>query len=345
MSKKYQVFVSSTYTDLIPERQAVVEAILMAGHIPAGMELFAAGDKSQLEVIRRWIKDSDLYMLILGGRYGSIEPDSGKSYIQLEYEYALELKKPVFAAVITDKALGLKVASRPTAQETAHKDLYQAFRAAVLSKICRFFDDQKDLKLIVHESIPEITGGSDLPGWIRGDQTLDAKKTLADLSAVHSENARLTKRVAELERKITSDMFGEYTYEELTKRLVESKIDTAQLTGGQTKEASLYNVFMATADHFAVGVSNYHGMTAVQQAQFFTVAPQLFVYGLVEKQKVPGAGGVQRFALSALGVRYLARAKPEFDKLLATAKASSKPVEPKADAKKQSHRRRQKPAR
>ena len=32
MNKKLQVFVSSTYTDLIEERQAAVEAILDAGH-------------------------------------------------------------------------------------------------------------------------------------------------------------------------------------------------------------------------------------------------------------------------------------------------------------------------
>ena len=47
MNKKLQVFVSSTYTDLIEERQAAVEAILDAGHIPAGMELFKAGNESQ----------------------------------------------------------------------------------------------------------------------------------------------------------------------------------------------------------------------------------------------------------------------------------------------------------
>ncbi len=42
MDKKLQVFVSSTYRDLIDERQAAVQAILDAGHIPAGMELFKA---------------------------------------------------------------------------------------------------------------------------------------------------------------------------------------------------------------------------------------------------------------------------------------------------------------
>src|SRR5919205_3446113 len=98
--KKYQVFISSTFTDMKAERQAAVEAILTAGHIPAGMELFAAGDESQMKVIKRWIDESDVFLLILGGRYGSIEPESQKSYIQLEYEYALEQNKPFFAVVI-----------------------------------------------------------------------------------------------------------------------------------------------------------------------------------------------------------------------------------------------------
>ena len=44
--KKMQIFVSSTYEDLKDERQEMVEAILEAGHIPAGMELFKAGNES-----------------------------------------------------------------------------------------------------------------------------------------------------------------------------------------------------------------------------------------------------------------------------------------------------------
>src|SRR4051812_36796802 len=98
--KKLQVFVSSTFSDLIVERQAAVEAILTAGHIPAGMELFSAGDESQMEVIKQWIDESDVYLLILGGRYGSIESKRGKSYTHLEYEYALSKNKPLFACVI-----------------------------------------------------------------------------------------------------------------------------------------------------------------------------------------------------------------------------------------------------
>src|SRR5688500_877116 len=107
--KKLQIFVSSTYTDLIEERQAAVEAILSSGHIPAGMELFLAGDESQMTVIERWIDESDVYLLILGGRYGCIDPKTGKSYTHLEYEYAVKQGKPLFAVVISEKTLDEKV--------------------------------------------------------------------------------------------------------------------------------------------------------------------------------------------------------------------------------------------
>ena len=107
--KRLQVFVSSTFCDLIQERQAAVEAILTAGHIPAGMELFTAGDESQMEVIKQWIDESDVYLMILAGRYGSTEPNTGKSYTQLEYEYAVGQAKPLFACAITEDALDERV--------------------------------------------------------------------------------------------------------------------------------------------------------------------------------------------------------------------------------------------
>jgi Domain of unknown function (DUF4062) len=121
--KKLQIFVSSTYSDLKEEPQAAVEAILTAGHIPAGMELFAAGDESQMDTIKRRINDSDVYLLILGGRYGSIEPISKKSYIQLEYEYAVERAKPLFAVVIDDAPLRIKLGNEApkSSKENTHR--------------------------------------------------------------------------------------------------------------------------------------------------------------------------------------------------------------------------------
>ena len=109
MKSKLQIFISSTFLDLKNERQAAVEAILRSGHFPAGMELFTSGDKSQWEIIQRWITESDIYLLILGGRYGSIEPTSGLSYTELEYDFAVSQGKPFFAVVISEEGLKEKV--------------------------------------------------------------------------------------------------------------------------------------------------------------------------------------------------------------------------------------------
>ena len=74
------------------------------------MELFKAG-KSQMETIRKWIDESDVYMLILGGRYGSIEKESGLNYTRLEYKYALSKDMPIFAIVLSDSFLTQKIPS------------------------------------------------------------------------------------------------------------------------------------------------------------------------------------------------------------------------------------------
>ena len=147
MNKKLQVFISSTYTDLIEERQAAVEAILDAGHIPAGMELFKAGNDSQLKTIYKWIDESDVYMIILGGRYGSVESKSGKSYTQLEYEYALSKDIPVFAVVISQDFLTSKINSLGLEKimESDNPDKYKSFKALVMSKTIREVDDCKDI--------------------------------------------------------------------------------------------------------------------------------------------------------------------------------------------------------
>jgi hypothetical protein len=200
MKKKLQVFVSSTYVDMLPERQAAVEAVLRAGHIPAGMELFASGDESQWETIRSWIDDSDLFVLILGGRYGSLEPNSGKSYIELEYEYASKKKKPLFAAVISEVYLTAKVKSLgPDAMERTNGHLLQAFRETVTKKICRFFGDTNELKLIVFESLSNFERNESLVGWIRGSDVIDPKATLEEISRLQAENTSLKSQIKDLE--------------------------------------------------------------------------------------------------------------------------------------------------
>lgn len=68
MDKRYQVFVSSTYTDLKEERRVVIETLMKVDCMPAGMELFPASDEEQLNFIKRVIDDCDYYRLVDGLR-------------------------------------------------------------------------------------------------------------------------------------------------------------------------------------------------------------------------------------------------------------------------------------
>ena len=213
MKKKYQIFISSTYTDLQKERQAAVEAVLSARHIPAGMELFTSSDETQLDVIKRWIDSSDIYCLILGGRYGSIEPKSGKSYIELEYDYAADKKKPMFAIVINDIALAEKTKIiGKDALEQINKVQYIQFKDKVTSKICRFFDDTKDIKIAIHETLNDMPERYSLGGWISSSEVpnistyIEEIDTLkSQIKTLKSENLVNQKVINEMKNKLNKD--------------------------------------------------------------------------------------------------------------------------------------------
>ena len=101
MDKRYQVFVSSTYEDLREERREVMQALLALDCIPTGMELFPAADDDSWSHIQRFISTCDYFVVIVGGRYGSIGPD-GKSYTEMEYDHAAEAGLPILAFLHKD---------------------------------------------------------------------------------------------------------------------------------------------------------------------------------------------------------------------------------------------------
>lgn len=218
--KKFQIFVSSTYTDLKEERQAAVEAILSAGHIPAGMELFTAGDESQMTVIKRWVDESDIYLLILGGRYGSIEPRSGKSYTHLEFEYALEIKKPYFSVVITKKGLEEKVVKLGrSALEDENPKLLKEFKGLATSNMVEFWDDKKDIQLAIFKTLSDFIYRKELIGWVKADNVVNTALVAEQIAKLTDENSMLKNN---LEKSSKAFHFG-LTYDEIEKLLKNKK--------------------------------------------------------------------------------------------------------------------------
>lgn len=202
MNKKLQVFVSSTYTDLIEERQAAVQAILDAGHIPAGMELFKAG-KSQMNTIRNWIDESDIYILILGGRYGAIEEGSGLSYTELEYRYALSKSMPVFAIVLEDNFLFTKAASngKDAIFENNNTDMFNSFKSLILSKIVRFVKNTSEIMIAVHTILNESSILESSIGWIRTSNEPTANNFIQEIFKQNSNLLNSILNSSDIEQK------------------------------------------------------------------------------------------------------------------------------------------------
>ena len=134
MDKRYQVFVSSTYIDLIPERSEVMQALLELKCMPAGMELFPAANETQWSWIKKVIEESDYYVVIVAGRYGTISKDTGQSYTEMEYRYSLEVGKPVIGFLHEDIS---KVQSKFVEQSASARRKLDVFRQLVGSKLCK----------------------------------------------------------------------------------------------------------------------------------------------------------------------------------------------------------------
>ena len=234
MNKKLQIFVSSTYKDLKIERQAAVDAILKSGHIPAGMELFSAGDESQMVTIRRWIDASDIYMLILGGRYGTLERKSSLSYTELEYDYAISKGMPVFAVVATDNALDAKVKDGGREMvESDNPNELKLFRIKALSLTSAFFDEPKDIKLAVHETLSDFQARHEFSGWVPGNEVPESRELMDDIRRLSHQNRELEEENADLKTKLErlskrgTTQSADEEFEEILRTLRPMKISTS----------------------------------------------------------------------------------------------------------------------
>ena len=335
MNKKLQVFISSTYIDLIEERQAAVQAVLDAGHIPAGMELFKAGNTSQLETIYKWIDNSDVYMLILGGRYGSIEEKTGKSYTQLEYEYAIDKGLPVFSVVLRDDFLKGKsdILGEERTIEKSNISQYNNFKNLVMSKIVREVSDCKDIMLAVHTTLKDFMEEYKFVGWVRSNSTelnADLLKQINDMSNLISdlkkEKDRLRQELDDLNQSFESNLAFEGQLIQIEGKYQENYgrpgashfVDRAV-----SKEITWDKMFILWAPYLIQTSSYYRAKQSLERALkdymghyfemrdnlFQTIKIQYHALGLIKAFEANStAGGTAEFiSLTEKGKNYLIR--------------------------------------
>ncbi|MGA2649871.1 MAG: DUF4062 domain-containing protein [Terracidiphilus sp.] len=190
---RYQVFVSSTFTDLKEEREKVLQAILESKAFPAGMELFPAANDEQFEFIKREIDLSDYYVVIIAGRDGSIAGD-GISFTEKEFDYAVAQGKPILAFLIQDPT---KLRVDKSEEEKKGKAKLKQFKEkAKKSRVVKFYNNPDELKAQVLQSLSHQFNFNPRRGWIpaglsKREDLEDIRKLQNKVILLEAENAEL----------------------------------------------------------------------------------------------------------------------------------------------------------
>lgn len=194
MEIRYQVFVSSTYADLKDERQHVLQALMEMDCIPAGMELFPAADEEQWEFIKTIIDDCDYYLLIIGGRYGSVT-DDGISYTEKEFDYAVENGLKVIALIHSEPD---EIPFGKSEQDPILREKLLGFKDKVMKgRLVKFWKNAEELPGQVALSLTKTIKMYPAVGWIRASNAAN-ENVLSEINELRKQNIELESSLKEL---------------------------------------------------------------------------------------------------------------------------------------------------
>jgi hypothetical protein len=194
VERKYQVFVSSTYTDLKPEREKTQQALLEADCIPIAMELFPPSDEDQWQFIQRVIEQCDYYVLILAGRYGQTEKSSRLSYTEKEYRFADSIRKPIITFFHRDPG---SLPHKDVEADPKNQRKLELFRELALSKLAKPYSSPHELYGCVIQGINRLKQLRPEGGWIPA-KYFPSEDVQGELRSLRSENASLRKQLDEV---------------------------------------------------------------------------------------------------------------------------------------------------
>jgi hypothetical protein len=193
MDKRFQVFVSSTYEDLKKEREEVIRALLELDCIPVGMELFPAADDDAWTLIKQVIDDSDYYIVISAGRYGSVHPETEVGFTEMEYDYAVHTGKPALAFLHADRG---SIPSDRCESESGMREKLEAFRDKMRQKVTKDWNGARDLGAVASRGIVQLMRQEPGVGWIRADRASSNEEKL--------ENLQLRAEITKLQNQLKS---------------------------------------------------------------------------------------------------------------------------------------------
>lgn len=145
-----KVFVSSTFLDLAEHRVQIMEQIQRRDLLFRGMEHFGAAQVPSAQFVVEQVRRADVYLGIFARRYGSVDPNSGRSMTELEYDEAVSLGIPRLCYV-THKDATVKSGDAESDPEKLSK--LNAFLSKVTRDVVYQFRDIGDLARQVFDDL------------------------------------------------------------------------------------------------------------------------------------------------------------------------------------------------
>ena len=100
--ERFRAFISSTFIDLQEYRQAVFNSIMALGNSAEDMVYWSADERGATAASRSRVQESDVLILLLAHRYGSVPEGSAESIVEEEYTTARSASIPVLAFLIDE---------------------------------------------------------------------------------------------------------------------------------------------------------------------------------------------------------------------------------------------------
>ncbi len=261
----FRIFISSPYEDLKKLRKEIFSRLQQTGHIPRGMELFDAGNEEDIKVIADTIWNSDIYIVVIGHRYGSISDKYQLSYTELEYRIAKLAQKPVIPFLLENKENSIKRSqllgsgTKESKREKKFDKAYLAFRKLVIeranpsggNRLYRNFGTNLQLSPQIIDAVNNLINNS--------GEELGGLTTEADILGSMANNPlareaiRTLKKYEKLYQRCTEKPnlkrgLARYFWDEAFAEIVEKKIFRVFFESGSTP------VFVA--DEFRKAVAN-----------------------------------------------------------------------------------------
>lgn len=98
-----EVFLSSTYVDLVDHRAEVASVVRrMPDFRLIAMEDFGSSSTPPMEFCVKQVHGADIYLGLIGWRYGYVDPQTRKSATEIEYRTALSCDIPLLLYLLAD---------------------------------------------------------------------------------------------------------------------------------------------------------------------------------------------------------------------------------------------------